>query len=400
VIREQWSVASDFNQIDMLQPVGASLRGRPSSISKWVGSSGAHAVTPLQVYRFDDRVLMLKQGIQVALLGLGNVGQAFAHYVGTTGERNSPKLTIRAVADSSSGLVLNSYEGADRVLTFKEQGHSIREFARGASINDARAFITALSNAGISVLIESLPTNIATGQPALDLLRHALSLGLNVVTVDKGPLLHGFDALKQAARAGNSSFAYSGTTGVSIPAELCGIRVFEIAGVLNGTTNYVLSEMQERGLAFDQALLKAQADGVAEPDPSLDIEGWDSAAKILILAKSLMQGRAELSDVSRTGINADIETLIRTARKRGKVVRLVCRARESEDHVRLTVAPELVGSESRLFSVRGTSKLAIFKTSSGEVPSASRSGRDAIAKTIMDDVISVMRIDGRVDPDA
>lgn len=331
--------------------------------------------------------------IQVALLGLGNVGQAFARYVGSTGGRDSPKLATRAVADSSGGLVLNPSENADRVLTFKEQGHSISEFARGASITDARAFITALSNAGISVIIESLPTNIATGQPGLDLLTHALSLGLNVVTVDKGPLLHGFDALKQAARAGNSRFGYSGTTGVSIPPELSGMRVFEIAGVLNGTTNYMVSEMQERGLPFDQALLKAQADGIAEPDPSLDVEGWDSAAKILILAKSLMRARAELSDVSRTGINTDIEALIRSARKTERAVRLVCRASESEGRVRLTVAPELIAGDSPFFLVRGTSKLAIFRTDSGEITSKSRSGRDAIAQTIMDDIISVMHID-------
>ena len=327
--------------------------------------------------------------IQVALLGLGNVGQAFARYVGTNDGRDSPKLTIRAVADSSSGLVLDPCEDADRVLTFKEHGHSIGDLARDALITDTRAFISALSNAGIAVLIESLPTNIATGQPALDLLTHALSLGLNVVTVDKGPLLHGFEALKEAARAANSGFAYSGTTGVNVPAELSGIRVFEIAGVVNGTTNYILNEMQERGLPFDQALLKAQFDGIAEPDPSLDIEGWDSAAKILILAKSLMQGRAELSDVSRTGISAGTKDLIRTARRTERVVRLVCRARESEGQVRLSVAPELVGSDSPFFSVRGTSKLAIFRTDSGEITSTSRSGRDAIAQTIMDDITRV-----------
>jgi homoserine dehydrogenase len=332
---------------------------------------------------------MAKQEIQVALLGLGNVGQAFARYVGTTSKPDSPKLTIRAVADSSSGLVLNPSEDTDRVLTFKEQGHSISDLARGTLITDTHAFISALSNAGISVMIESLPTNVETGQPALDLLTYALSLGLNVVTVDKGPLLHGFGALKEAARAANSSFAYSGTTGVTIPVELSGIRVFEIAGVLNGTTNYILSEMQERGLPFDRALLKAQAEGIAEPDPSLDIEGWDSAAKILILAKSLMQGRAELSDVSRTGISAGTRALIQTARKSGKVVRLVGRGRESDGQVRLSVAPELVGSDSPFFSVRGTSKLAIFRTDSGEITSTSRSGRDAIAQTIVDDVTRV-----------
>jgi homoserine dehydrogenase len=231
-----------------------------------------------------------------------------------------------------------------------------------------------------------LPTNIHSGQPGLDLIIHALSRGLNVVAVDKGPLVHGFHLLKQAAETGGSRIAYSGTLGVTIPDELSGQRVLEIAGVLNGTTNHMLTLMQERGVPFDQALAQAQSEGIAEPDPSLDIEGWDTAAKILILARSLMSVDTPLADVARAGINSNTEALVKTAQASGKAVRLVGRARQRDGQVRVAVAPDMVGSDSPFFSVRGTSKLAVFRTEQGEVVSTSRSGRDAISQTILDDL--------------
>lgn len=329
--------------------------------------------------------------VQIALLGLGNVGRAFAEYCRTRGESFSPRLSIRAVADSSGGIVLDCHEDLDRVLTHKSQGRKLSESAPQAFLSDARAFIQSLKPAGVSVLVESLPTNIQSGQPALDLITLALSLGLNVVTVDKGPLVHGFEALNAASEAAGSRFAYSGTTGVAIPAELSGKRVLEIAGVLNGTTNHILTEMLERRSRFDVALAQAQTDGIAEPDPSLDVEGWDTAAKILILAKSLMNTSTTLADVSRVGISKQTEALIETARATGQAVRLIGRARQSNSGVRITVAPELVASDSPFFSVHGTSKLAVFKTEQGDIASISHSGRDAISQTIMADVVRVLR---------
>ncbi|HWO00196.1 MAG TPA: hypothetical protein VNS63_13115 [Blastocatellia bacterium] len=327
--------------------------------------------------------------VQVALLGLGNVGRAFADYCRTNCDGLSPTLSIRAVADSSGGLVLDSHKALDRVLIHKSQGRKLSEYAPAVSLIDSRSFIHSLEPAGITVLIESLPTDIQYGQPALDLITLALCRGLNVVTVDKGPLVHGFTSMGQAAKAGGSRFAYSGTTGVMIPFELDGERVLEIAGVLNGTTNHILTEMQERGVPFEQALAQAQTEGIAEPDPSLDVEGWDTAAKILILAKSLMSADTMLADVSRVGINEKTEPLIEAARAAGHAVRLVGRAHESNGRVRLTVTPEVVAADSPFFSVRGTSKLAVFKTELGEVVSTSRSGRDAISQTILDDVVRV-----------
>src|SRR6266851_8963788 len=225
--------------------------------------------------------------VNVALLGFGNVGRAFASYV-EAADALPIRIDITAVADSSGGLLLNENSVLERVIAHKKSGRFLSEFAPGTSILGIVEFVRALPSAGISVLVESLPTNITSGEPALGLITTALAQGTNVVTVDKGPLVHGLVSLKEAEARGAARLGYSGTTGVSIPDELASDRVLEIRGVLNGTTNYILSEMQQHRRTFDGALATAQAEGIAEPDPSLDVEGWDTASKILILADSLM----------------------------------------------------------------------------------------------------------------
>jgi homoserine dehydrogenase len=222
------------------------------------------------------------------------------------------------------------------------------------------------------------------------LVASALEQGTHVVTVDKGPLVHDLEALKEAALRGGARLGYSGTTGVSIPRELASERVLEIRGVLNGTTNYILTEMQERERSFDEALASAQANGIAEPDPSLDVEGWDTASKILILAKSLMGARGKLAEVSRIGIGPETESLIRIGRASGRVVRLVGRARIWQGRVRVSVAPKLVEPDSPFYSVSGTSKAAVFRTERQRaVLALAHSGRDAISQTIIDDITRI-----------
>jgi homoserine dehydrogenase len=324
--------------------------------------------------------------VSVALFGFGNVGRAFAQYL----TDNSVDIRIDAIADSSGGLILTDDLSLERAAPYKEASQSLSEMAPGQIISDHRAFIRALPDAGINMLVECLPTNIVTGEPGLSLITEALKSGINVVTVDKGPLVHGFETLQQRARASGVQIRYTGTTGVGIPSLLAGDRVVEIRGVLNGTTNYVLTEMQRNNRSFQDALAQAQADGIAEPDPSLDIEGWDTASKILILAKSLMGAEARLDDVSRIGIGPETESLIRTARDSGRVVRLVGRARIWQGSVRVSVAPKLLRQDSPFYSVSGTSKAAAFRTqNAGEVIAKSLSGRDEIAKVIVDDIAKI-----------
>jgi homoserine dehydrogenase len=301
--------------------------------------------------------------LKIALLGFGNVGRAFARFL----EKQSPpamgRYRISAVADISGGLLLaGAPDDVPWLLNRQEQGHMIADCAERGTLLDVPSYISALPQAGISVLVECLPTNPIDGQPALDLIRSALEGGIAVVTVDKGPLVHGFKELAEIARRRRTRLAYSGTTGVKPPADLAGCRVLEISGILNGTTNFVLSEMQQHDLTFQQALSKAQDQGIAEPNPDLDIQGWDTACKILILANEWMQAGATLADVARL----------------------------SEGTVRLSVTPELVEAESVFHSISGTSKGAIFRTrEKGEVFTGGVSGRDAIARIILDDIKTV-----------
>jgi homoserine dehydrogenase len=149
--------------------------------------------------------------------------------------------------------------------------------------------------------------------------------------------------------------------------------------------------MQEHSLTFKQALTQAHEQGIAEPNPSLDIEAWDTACKILILANEWMHARATLGDVLRVGIGPETEELVRAARDSRRAVRLVGRARLWQDRVRLSVAPKIVGPESILYSISGTSKGAVFRTKQkGEIFTGSRSGRDAIASLILEDIKAVL----------
>jgi homoserine dehydrogenase len=338
-------------------------------------------------------MLPLRTQVNVALLGFGNVGRAFVRFVQSFSAENSPAIRILAIADSSGGIILDSNVQFERALAQKEVGLSLGEFAAGEVIRDNEEYIRALPSAGISVLVESLPTNIADGQPALSLITAALEQGTNVVTVDKGPLVHGLKELKKATLKSAARIGYSGTTGVSIPDQLATDRVLEIRGVLNGTTNYILTEMQERHTSFEEALTNARANGIAEPDSSLDVQGWDTASKILILAKSLMDADAGLADVSRIGIGPETESLIRVGRESNRMVRLVGRARIWQGRVRVSVAPKLVEPDSPFYSVSGTSKASVFRTErQGNILAFARSGRDAISQTILDDITQVTTV--------
>ena len=326
---------------------------------------------------------------RIALLGFGNVGRSLARYISER-ENLTSRLDIAAVVDSSGAAILDSPSQVGALLAAKNHGHSIVQTGIGRTIPVQSDLFRAISDQDIRVLVESLPTNIRDGQPALDMIRAALLQGSSVVTVDKGPMVRGFDDLAQAATASGARLEFTGTTGVAIPEQIGGKRVLEIRGVLNGTTNYILTQMQESGAGFDEALSRAQRDGIAEPDPSLDVQGWDTACKILILARALMGATASLEEVARKGIGPEIESLIQAGKTTGRVARLVGRARIWQGRVRVSVAPKLVDAGSPFYSVAGTSKAAVFRTAEQDIVTHGKSGRDSIAQTIVDDLLRVV----------
>src|SRR5262249_53993189 len=183
---------------------------------------------------------LIMNSIKVALLGFGNVGRALAGYIASG--KAGPEITIGAVADSSGGLFLSQPHLMPDMLAAKEAGASIRD--SGQPVHSISEFIQMLPGAGVSVLVESLPTSIQDGRPALGMIESALRQGTSVVTVDKGPMVHGFKELNEAAQASGARLGYSGTTGIRPPYELAGRCILETRGVLNGKRNSMVTEIQ------------------------------------------------------------------------------------------------------------------------------------------------------------
>ena len=322
--------------------------------------------------------------VNVALLGFGNVGRAFVRHILHSSDAAGMKFRVCAVGDVTGATFLGSTEELQGLL---ESGKTVGQYFPDRDLHDVPAYLHSLRSHGVTVLVECMPTDIGSGQPALTYLRAALAEKLHVVTVDKGPLVHGWSDLTQQARRAGVRLAYSGTTGVRPPSRLRNCRVVQIQGVLNGTTNYILSEMQGRAMDFHRALAKAREMGIAEPDPSLDIDGWDTSCKILILANAWMNAGASLADVYRTGIGQETESLIESARDMGHRVRLLGSARPYQQRVRVSVAPKIVDPDSPFYAVSGTSKAAVFTTEEeGDIVVPAQSGRDAIAQVIAGDV--------------
>ena len=222
-----------------------------------------------------------------------------------------------------------------------------------------------LEKARADVLIEATPVDAQTGQPAVDHLRAALELGAHAITANKGPVVHAFRELNALAEEKKKEFLYEATVmdGVPIfslfPLGLPAMDLQGFAGVLNSTTNVILTEI-EKGRTFEEGVKRAQAMGVAEPDPSADIDGWDSAVKTAALAIVLMGVPIKLEQVQRMGIRELSEEKIRSARAAGMRYKLVCRALRRGDTVDCSVQPELLLAGDPLANLDGTSSAIRF----------------------------------------
>ena len=215
------------------------------------------------------------------------------------------------------------------------------------------------------VFFEASSLNIENGHPAIEHLKAALEHGAHAVTANKGPIVYAFQELVELAREKKKQFLYEATVmdGVPIfsmfPMGLPATDLRGFSGVLNSTTNVVLSEI-ERGRSFDEAVKRAQAMGIAETDPSNDLDGWDSAIKTAVLAIVLMGVPVKLENVQRTGIRDLSEQKIRSVRNTGMRYKLVCRAERRGDGVHCYVQPELLLAGDPLANLEGSSSAIRF----------------------------------------
>lgn len=247
------------------------------------------------------------------------------------------------------------------------------------------------------VVVEATSTDLETGEPGLSHITTAMQKGFSAVSLAKGPLVVAFGALSSLARERGVSLRYSGAVAAALPTvdtaiySMAGAGIYEIEGVLNGTTNYILNSMAG-GKSYKAALAEAQAMGVAEANPRLDVEGFDSAAKLLIIANTVWGLGLRLSDVARQGITTLGAGYVRDSALKGTPVRLVARAATGGAGPYLSVRPEAVPAGHPFANLPLTSKAVRFKSKNmGEViVSGGASDVTGAAAAALKDLIHVL----------
>jgi len=308
---------------------------------------------------------------KIAFLGFGNVGRSLAELLIRKRQEiiddYDVSFSVSGICTKNHGCILiNDDLDIDDVMNKIKVDPDIdlNTLTGLPFITDPVEFI---HQCNADVLFENTPVNYDTGEPAVGFIKTALNSGIHVVTANKGPVVHAYHELSQIANLNGVKFYFESTVMDGAPIfslfreALPVINVRRIKGVLNSTTNLILSRI-EMGDSFDEAIKYAQSIGIAETDPSGDIDGWDASVKIAELATVLMGIRVKPQDVIRKGIRDLKVDQIRNARESGKRWKLVCSATREYNQVSVSVSPELVDAGSPLFLIDGTTSIVVFES--------------------------------------
>ena len=282
--------------------------------------------------------------VRLALVGLGNVGQSFLDLMeakaALLADRHGIELVLTGVADSSTAVLASA--GLSTGASGRTRAPARRSIPSPAAHRACRPRRWSRKSRP-DVLLEASTVNLKTGQPGLDCVRIAIRRGMTSVLANKGPLVLAFSELESAAEAAGVGLAYSATVCGALPVvnigrrDLAACDIRAVAGVFNATSNSILAAMAAGG-SYADALRQAQVEGIAEADPSLDVEGWDTANKLVIIANSILRQPCTLADVQPViGITHITPAEIREHAALGEVVRLVARADARPD--RLATCP-------------------------------------------------------------
>jgi len=306
---------------------------------------------------------------KLALLGFGNVGQAFARLLlrkkETLEKEYGIAYLVTAIATGRRGMAIDP-DGINlrRALEIIERRESLDNLSMLPLPKDSLDFI---GRSQADVLFENTPVDYETGQPAVEHLRLALERGMHAITANKGPVVHAYRELTALADQKGRRFYFESAVMDGAPIfslfreTLPAAHLRAFRGVLNSTTNLILSRM-EGGEGFDQAVAYAQSIGIAETDPSGDVDGWDAAVKVAALATVLMGAPLLPVNVIRQGIRGISPEDIAHARSEGKRWKLVCSAERQGEGVKGSVAPQMVGIDSPLYGINGTTSIIQFES--------------------------------------
>lgn len=299
--------------------------------------------------------------MRVVLVGFGVVGQSFARILLSRSAdlytQHGIKPRIVACVDQGGSAISPAGLDLQRLLKAKKKG-SVGFYESDAKLDPLQV----IEKVDAEVVIECTPTNLTTGEPGTSHIIAAMRKGRHVITVNKGPLALSFPSLIELANYNGVMFRFSGTVGGGTPilefAKRClkGDSIISFQGILNGTTNYMLSKMEE-GLSYENALQDAKEKGYAEANPALDIDGYDAAAKLVIMANWIMGMKVTMKNVDRAGISAVKASDVKKALQRGNAIKLIA----SCDSKHLQVKPTEVSKKDPI-CVNGTLNAVTFSS--------------------------------------
>ena len=297
--------------------------------------------------------------VRLALVGLGNVGHRVLRLLGEHEDKLNAKyglaFSVHCVVDSSGVAVSENGFDLDHLVAHKLGGSKLRELSE---FREGLVLAEALDGVPCDILLEASPVDLDTGEPGVSNCKTALEHGLHLVLANKGPLALAHEELDRLATNADVGILYSAAFCGGLPVlniirrdMVCG-EVLALRGIFNGPTNFILDEMLH-GRAYSDALLEAQDRGIAETDPSLDVGGWDTAAKLVIAANSFVDEKITLADVDVRGIEDVQADRLRQCRRDGSVLKLVATAERTDTEWRFRVEPTPVPIESFLGGCSG-----------------------------------------------
>lgn len=337
--------------------------------------------------------------LRLALTGFGNVGQGVTALLrdhwSEYKSRYGVDLILVGIADRGGAAILDQGINLARILEGKAAHGTVAAGDSGVPGLAGKEF---LERANADVLLEAASTNFDDAEPGWSYVTEALNRGMDIVLASKGALVLHFAELMERAQRAKRTVKFAGTVGAPLPvlelAErvLVGARIDGFEGILNATTNQILTSMEE-GASYEEGVRRAQAIGIAETDPTLDVDGWDAAAKAVIVANAVLGGNLQLEDVKREGIRSVTRADLGEAAQRGETIKLIVRVERRNGVISAQVAPETRTLNDDLGRLRNAEMGLVYHTRPlGKVTATvQQTGGIPTALTVLRDVINLTR---------
>ena len=334
--------------------------------------------------------------MNIGIIGLGTVTQGFIEILSEKKnwlqEKYGTHIKLVAVKDIQKGNVYNS-NGIDLIELLSKLNNN-ENLSDGSLSEDT----TVASINAVDLIVEATYSDYKTGDPAYTFIKDALSNGKHVVTTNKGPVALRFTELNKIAEENNVSLRYEGTVLSGTPTFslieecLAGDEILEIRGILNGTSNYILSKMSE-GDSFENALSVAQEKGYAEADPTNDVKGYDARGKVAILSHKVFGVELGLENIPTVGIDAISKEALDTAKNEGKNIRLIGSLKKDGNTITGKVQPEALPTFDALSNIGGvTNAIEITTKYLGKVMiTGPGAGKLETGYAVFSDVLTILK---------